>query len=133
MDNSQVNSQNTTIESIPPFEQEENPFIYDPDSQGSLHLSDLDVNENEDSINTTVESMEGGKRKSNKKYNKKSKKNTGKKSKRKNNKNKNKKGKKTIKRNRNSSRKNKHGGNNLEESLKKSEKQILPKDENPAF
>lgn len=116
-------TQNTTAETInvPPLENE-------PESQGSLHLSDLDTSINT-SVNTTQESIGGKKRKTTKKRSTKKKNSSTKKNKKNStNKKKNKK-KKTI------SKKNKKGGqeNTLQQSIQQSEKQILPKDENPAF
>ena len=129
-------SQNTTMESIHPFENQPINASFDQESQGSLHLSDLDTTTNNNtSVNTTQESIGGKKRKTAKKRRSIQKKNsTSKRKKNKNNKksmNKNKKNKGSISKR----KKNKRGGQqeSLETSLKKSEKQILPQHENPGY
>ena len=125
-------SQNTTLESNSLFGDDVS-FLNEPESQGSLHLSDLDENEGEGSLNTTTESIDGGSKKKTKKNTKKNKKT--KKSKQIKKTKKTRKSKKINKKNKtnNFTRKNKRGGNNLENSIQLSEKHILPQDENPVY
>jgi len=128
---------NTTIESNdswPPHNNHANLFNgeyhdFDSISNGSLHLSDLeDTDNSQSSGNTTLESnftQGGGTRKKSKKSRKTKKSKKVRKTK------KSKKVRKTRKIKK--SNKQKGGQNTLLQSIQLSEKQILPKDENPAL
>jgi hypothetical protein len=127
-------SNNTTMESIVPFEDQS--FDVENETPESLHLSDLDLNTSNNtsnsSVNTTQESI-GGKirRRTKTKKGKKSKKTkkTNKKSTKKTNK------KSLKKKSQHKTKKNKKGGqeDTLPLSIEQNEKQILPRDENPAY
>jgi len=129
----QINeSQNTTTETMPPFDLNESASDLDQ-SQGSLHLSDLDTSvaiadTSNDSVNTTQESI-GGKTKKRKGKGKTIKKRKGKGKTIKKIKGKG----KTMKKGKRKTSKKGGQEDNLTLSIQQSEKQILPKDENPAL